>query len=70
MFGSSPTGLRSKNDRLESRVFGKSSEGSTGRLVQLCVDYFLFYVVTGLIVKFYTGSVDGAAPGTRNSPPP
>ncbi len=43
-------------------MFGKTSEGSTGRLVQLCVGYFLFYVATGLIVKFFTGSVNGAVP--------
>ncbi len=43
-------------------MFGKTTEGSTGRLVQLCAGYFLFYVATGLIVKFFTGSVDGAPP--------
>ena len=43
-------------------MFGKTSEGSTGRLVQLCAGYFLFYVATGLIVKYFTGSVNGAAP--------
>lgn len=43
-------------------MFGKTSEGSTGRLVQLCAGYFLFYVATGLIVKFFTGSANGAAP--------
>ena len=43
-------------------MFGKTSEGSTGRLVQLCAGYFLFYVATGLIVKFFTGSVNGAPP--------
>ncbi len=43
-------------------MFGKTLEGSTGRLVQLCAGYFLFYVATGLIVKFFTGSVNGAAP--------
>ncbi len=40
-------------------MFWKTSEGSTGRLVQLCAGYFLFYVATGLIVKFFTGSVNG-----------
>jgi hypothetical protein len=30
--------------------------------VQLCAGYFLFYVATGLIVKYFTGSVNGAAP--------
>ena len=40
-------------------MFGKTSEGSTGRLVQLCTGYFIFYVATGLIVKFFTGGVNG-----------
>lgn len=43
-------------------MFGKTAEGSTGRLVQLCSGYFLFYVATGLIVKTFTGSVHGAPP--------
>ncbi|MFZ1614356.1 MAG: hypothetical protein WAT51_09315 [Holophaga sp.] len=43
-------------------MFGKTSEGSTGRLIQLCTGYFLFYVATGLIVKFFTGSVNTGAP--------
>lgn len=42
-------------------MFGKTSEGSTGRLVQLCGSYFLFYVATGLIVNYFTGSVEGTA---------
>jgi len=28
--------------------------GSTGRLVQLCVGYFAFYAVTGVLVKYFT----------------
>src|SRR5436309_5175220 len=28
--------------------------GSTGRLVQLCVGYFAFYTVTGVLVKYFT----------------
>lgn len=40
-------------------MFGKTSEGSTGRLIQLCAGYFLFYVATGLIVKFFTGGING-----------
>ncbi len=43
-------------------MFGKTSEGSTGRLVQLCAGYFTFYVATGLIVKFFTGAVNGQPP--------
>ena len=43
-------------------MFGKTSEGSTQRLVQLCAGYFLFYVATGLIVKFFTGHVGASGP--------
>jgi hypothetical protein len=32
----------------------KSEEGSTGRLIQLCVGYFTFYVLTGVAVKYFT----------------
>ncbi len=35
----------------------KTSEGSTGRLIQLCFFYFFFYVITGLTVKYYTPKV-------------
>ncbi len=31
----------------------KTEEGSTGRLVQLCLGYFFFYVVTGVAVKLF-----------------
>ncbi len=34
----------------------KTSEGSTARLIQLCVGYFFFYVITGISVKYFTGS--------------
>lgn len=40
----------------------KTSEGSTGRLVQLCIGYFFFYVLTGLLVKYFTGSTDNGLP--------
>jgi hypothetical protein len=33
----------------------KTEEGSTGRLVQLCIGYFFFYVVTGVAVKYFQG---------------
>jgi hypothetical protein len=33
-----------------------AKEGSTERLLQLCTGYFLLYVVTGLVVKAFTGS--------------
>jgi hypothetical protein len=34
-----------------------SKPGSTGRLLQLCVAYFLSYVVTGVLVKWFTGGL-------------
>jgi hypothetical protein len=33
----------------------RTSEGSTGRLVQLCLGYFFFYVVFGVATKCFTG---------------
>ena len=41
----------------------KTAEGSTGRLIQLCIGYFLFYVITGVTVKYYLGSADQGLPG-------
>lgn len=44
-------------------MFKKAAEGSTARLMQLCVGYFVFYVATGLLVKFFTApGADGTAP--------
>ena len=37
----------------------KTEEGSTGRLIQLCIGYFIFYVITGVSAKYFTPS--GAA---------
>ena len=34
-------------------MFLKTTEGSTGRLVQLCGGYFFFYVITGVVVRFF-----------------
>ncbi len=33
----------------------KTIEGSTGRLIQLCIGYFVFYVITGVSVKYFLG---------------
>jgi hypothetical protein len=44
----------------------KTSEGSTGRLLQLCVGYFLFYVITGIAVKYFTGSAAIGYPGMKD----
>ncbi len=41
----------------------KTAEGSTGRLIQLCVGYFFFYVITGVAVKYFLGSPDLGLPG-------
>ncbi len=32
----------------------KTEEGSTARLIQLCVGYFIFYVITGISAKLFT----------------
>jgi hypothetical protein len=32
----------------------KSEEGSTRRLLELCLGYFVFYVITGITVKYFT----------------
>jgi hypothetical protein len=41
----------------------KTREGSTGRLIQLCLGYFFFYVITGVTVKYFTGSAAKGFPG-------
>jgi hypothetical protein len=41
----------------------KTAEGSTGRLIQLCLGYFTFYVITGITVKYFTGKPDLGYPG-------
>ncbi len=46
--------------------FWKTEEGSTGRLIQLCTGYFVFYVVTGVTVKYFTGSPEQGFPGMRD----
>ncbi len=46
--------------------FWKAEEGSTARLIQLCAGYFVFYVVTGVTVKYFTGSPEQGFPGMRD----
>jgi hypothetical protein len=41
----------------------KTAEGSTARLIQLSVGYFFFYVITGVTVKYFTGSASAGFPG-------
>ena len=41
----------------------KTSEGSTGRLLELCSWYFFLYVLTGVAVKYFLGKADAGFPG-------
>lgn len=41
----------------------KSAEGSTKRLIQLCIGYFFFYVITGITVKYFMGKSALGFPG-------
>lgn len=41
----------------------KTQEGSTGRLIQLCIGYFLFYIITGISVKYFLGNAEAGFPG-------
>ena len=34
-----------------------SRSGSTRRLIQLCIGYFISYVATGVLVKVFTGGI-------------
>jgi hypothetical protein len=43
----------------------RTSEGSTGRLIQLCLGYFVFYVITGVAVKYFLGSPELGFPGMK-----
>ncbi|MBI4178407.1 hypothetical protein HY522_03155 [bacterium] len=45
----------------------KATEGSTGRLIQFCIGYFTFYTITGVTVKYFTGSADLGFPGMRDT---
>ncbi|MBS1516536.1 MAG: hypothetical protein JSS91_00440 [Bacteroidetes bacterium] len=44
----------------------RTKDGSTGRLLQLCVFYFIFYVITGISVKYFLGSSELGFPGMGN----
>ncbi len=41
----------------------KTSEGSTGRLLELCSWYFFLYVLTGVAVKYFLGRSEAGFPG-------
>jgi hypothetical protein len=41
----------------------KTVEGSTGRLIQLCLGYFFFYTFFGVASKYFPGSTEHGLPG-------
>jgi hypothetical protein len=41
----------------------KTVEGSTGRLIQLCLGYFFFYTFFGVASKYFPGSAANGLPG-------
>jgi hypothetical protein len=43
----------------------KANEGSTRNLMQMCVAYFLCYVITGLTVKYFLGNPALGLPGMK-----
>ncbi|MEK8023187.1 MAG: hypothetical protein AAB229_05200 [Candidatus Hydrogenedentota bacterium] len=44
----------------------KTAEGSTGRLMQLSLGYFFFYVITGITVKYFTGAASKGFPAMQD----
>lgn len=44
----------------------KTEDGSTGRLIQLCLGYFVFYIITGVSVKYFLGSSSEGFPGMKD----
>ena len=48
------------------RRWWNTTEGSTGRLIQLCFGYFFFYVITGVTVKYFTGGKELGYPGMHD----
>ncbi len=44
----------------------KTTEGSTGRLVELCGGYFFFYVITGVAVKYFLGPAERGLPAVSS----
>ncbi|HBE73644.1 MAG TPA: hypothetical protein DDW31_06125 [candidate division Zixibacteria bacterium] len=47
-------------------MFLKSKEGSTGRLVELCLAYLFTYVIYSVATKYYTGPAIRGLPGVDN----
>ena len=53
-------------ERKRCMIFRKKEEGSTGQLLQLCAGYFILYVITGISVKYFTGSLEKGFPDMSN----
>ena len=43
----------------------KANSGTTRNLIQMCVGYFLCYVITGLVVKYFLGKPNLGLPGMQ-----
>lgn len=43
-----------------------SNKGTTKQLVELCAGYFFFYVITGVVVKYYQGDPAKGFPGLND----
>ena len=43
----------------------QDKSASTSRLIQLCIGYFVFYVITGLTVEYFLGEPDMGMPGLK-----
>lgn len=43
----------------------KTKEGSTGRLIQYCLGYFICYIITGVAVKYFTSNTSMFLPHVR-----
>lgn len=43
-----------------------TKEGSTRRLIELCSGYFFFYVITGIVVKYFQGDAHLGYPGLND----
>lgn len=44
----------------------QTKEGSTRRLIELCSGYFFFYVITGVVVKYFQGDASLGFPGLND----
>ena len=47
-------------------VTTRPSEGTTKQLVELCAGYFVFYVITGIVVKYFQGNPAQGFPGMND----